>query len=108
MQLKQVVLGIGERRDAAVRAHVTARKMSSPKSLDPLRKGRHIDHVEYDHAATGALGRLRRCAQRKGDLSRLELRPVVTIPKSQRKLQRSLVEGLHEIHVIDDGAEASD
>jgi hypothetical protein len=51
MQLKQIVLGIGERGDAAVRAHVAARKMPPAEPLDSQRDHSNIDRVEYDHAA---------------------------------------------------------
>jgi len=58
MQLKQIVLGVSERCDAAVRTHVAAREVSPSKQLDPLRDCSHIDRVEYDHAAARAFGRL--------------------------------------------------
>src|SRR6185312_6220014 len=108
MQLKQVVLGIGERGDAAVRAHVTAPKVPSPKPRNPLRQRSHVDGVEYDHAAARTLGRLGWRAHSKGDLPGLELAPVVAVPKCQRKLQRSFVERLHGIQVTGDGVDASD
>ena len=85
MQLKQIVLGVREGCDAAVRTHVAARKVASPQPLDPLRECSHIDRVEYDHAAARACRRLGSRAQRKRDLPRFELTPVVTIPACQRR-----------------------
>jgi hypothetical protein len=58
MQLKQVIFGVSERGNAAVRAHVATRKVSSTKPLDPLPEHSRIDRVEYDHAAARVLGRL--------------------------------------------------
>ena len=58
MQLKQIVLGVRKRRDAAVRAHVAARKVPPPQPLDPLCEDSHIDRIEYDHAAARAFGGL--------------------------------------------------
>ena len=38
----------------------------------------------------------------------LELAPIVTIAKRQRKLQRLFVKGAHEIHVAGDRVDAAD
>ena len=56
VQLKQIVLGVCERRDAAVRAHVAARKVPSPKPFDPQGERIHVGRVEHDHAAARASG----------------------------------------------------
>jgi hypothetical protein len=55
-----------------------------------------------------AFGRLESRAQRKRDQPGLELTPVVTIPERQRKLERPLVKGVHQVHVTGDGVDASD
>src|SRR6202007_3240515 len=46
MQLKQIVLGVSERRDNAVRTHVATRKVSPSKPLDPLRERSQIDRPQ--------------------------------------------------------------
>src|SRR5260221_13801263 len=108
MQLKQIVLGVGERCGAAVRAHIAARKVPSTELLDSPRDHGYIDRVEDDHAAARTFGRLGWRAQRKRDRPGFELTPVVTIPKCQRKLQRLFVKGAHEIHVAGDRVDAPD